>query len=87
MELLFQIILIIHIIAGSLGLLTGTINILQKKGGKRHRQIGRLFVFFMVTAGISSIILAILHPNNFNSLLEFSQSTWLVLAIGICDYA
>jgi hypothetical protein len=31
MELLFQIILIIHIIAGSLGLLTGTINILQKK--------------------------------------------------------
>ena len=65
MELVFQIILIIHIISGSLGLLTGTINILQKKGGKRHRQIGRLYVFFMVTAGISSIILAILHPNNF----------------------
>ena len=65
MELLFQIILIIHIIAGSLGLLTETINILLKKGGKRHRQIGRLFVFFMVTTGISSIILVILHPNNF----------------------
>ncbi len=65
MELVFQIILIIHIISGSLGLLTGTINILQKKGVKRHRQIGRLFVFFMITAGISSIILAILHPNNF----------------------
>ena len=65
MELLFQIILIIHVIAGSLGLLNGTINILQKKGGKRHRQIGRLFVFFMITTGISSIILAILHPNNF----------------------
>ena len=65
LELLFQIILIIHIIAGSLGLLTETINILLKKGGKRHRQIGRLFVFFMVTTGISSIILAILHPNNF----------------------
>ena len=65
MELLFQIILIIHIISGSLGLLTGTINILQKKGGKRHRQIGRLFVFFMISTGISSILLAILNPNNF----------------------
>lgn len=65
MEFLFQIILIIHIISGSLGLLTGTINILQKKGGKRHRQIGRLFVFFMISTGISSILLAILNPNNF----------------------
>ena len=65
MELLFQIILIIHIVSGSLGLLTGTINILQKKGGKRHRQIGRLFIFFMITTGISSILLAILNPNNF----------------------
>jgi uncharacterized membrane protein len=65
MELLFQIILIIHIISGSLGLLTGTINILQKKGGKRRRQIGRLFVFFIISTGISSILLAILNPNNF----------------------
>lgn len=65
MELLFQIILVIHIVSGSLGLLTGTINIVQKKGGKRHRQIGRLFVFFMIATGISSILLAILNPNNF----------------------
>ena len=69
MELLFQIILIIHIISGSLGLLTGTINILQKKGGKRRRQIGRLFVFFMVSTGISSILLAILNPNNFQLIV------------------
>ena len=69
MELLYQIILIIHIISGSLGLLTGTINILQKKGGKRHRQIGRLFVFFMVSTGISSILLAILNPNNFQLIV------------------
>ena len=65
LKLLFQITLIIHIISGFSGLVLGTINIIRKKGGKQHRQIGRLFVFFMVSTGISSLILALIHPNVF----------------------
>ncbi len=65
LKLLYQITLIIHIISGFSGLALGTINIIRKKVGKQHRQIGRLFVFFMVSTGISSLILALIHPNVF----------------------
>lgn len=69
MKLLFQITLVIHILSGFCGLILGTINIIQKKGGKQHRQIGRLFVFFMVSTGISSFILVLIHPNVFRFVL------------------
>lgn len=57
--------MIVHVISGFSGLALGTINIIRKKGGKKHRQIGRLFVFFMLSTGISSLILALIHPNVF----------------------
>ncbi|HCS21544.1 MAG TPA: hypothetical protein DIW47_13455 [Bacteroidetes bacterium] len=65
MKSLFQFFLILHIIGGTLGLLSGTINILMKKGNKRHKQNGKLFVYGMLTAGFSSLVLALLHPNIF----------------------
>jgi uncharacterized membrane protein len=65
MLLIYKIILLIHITSGSVGLLTGTINIIKKKGGKRHRQIGKLFLFSMITTGVSSIILALVKSNTF----------------------
>ena len=39
MDTLFKIFLIIHIIGGSVGLITGTINIIRKKADKNHRLI------------------------------------------------
>jgi uncharacterized membrane protein len=65
MEQLFTIILILHIIGGGVGLLTGTYNILRVKGGKTHRRVGQVFVYAMVTAGSTSLLLAVLHPNYF----------------------
>lgn len=52
-------------IGGSIGLLTGLINIFRKKGDKNHRLIGKIFFVSMLTAGISSLVLAFLHPNYF----------------------
>ncbi|GAB4454354.1 MAG: hypothetical protein OHK0036_17820 [Bacteroidia bacterium] len=65
MDTLFNVFLILHIVGGSLGLLTGMMNILQKKGNKTHKLIGKIFYFSMLTAGISSLALACLHPNYF----------------------
>ncbi len=65
MDVKFKIFLLLHILGGSVGLLTGILNIIQKKGDKKHRLIGKIFYFSMLTAGFSSLILAYLHPNYF----------------------
>jgi uncharacterized membrane protein len=65
MDTFFQYILICHIAGGSVGLITGLMNIVRKKGDKPHKVIGSLFFYSMLTAGISSLILSIIHPNYF----------------------
>lgn len=65
METIFQIFLILHIAGGAVGLLSGLVNVVRKKGDKNHVKVGKLFFFSMLTAGLSSLVLAILHPNHF----------------------
>ncbi len=65
MKTLFNIFLVIHIIAGATGLITGTISIIRKKGDKIHKLIGKIFLFGMQATGFSALILSILHPNIF----------------------
>jgi len=65
MKLLFTIFLVLHITGGAIGLITGTINILKKKGGKSHILVGKLFIYGMATAGFSALVLSIMHPNYF----------------------
>ncbi|MCC7532397.1 MAG: DUF2306 domain-containing protein [Bacteroidia bacterium] len=65
MNIIFTIFLILHIVGGSVGLFTGTINLVRKKGDKRHKLVGRFFVYGMLTAGFSSLVLSIIHPNYF----------------------
>jgi uncharacterized membrane protein len=43
METTFTILLVIHIISGSIGLLTGTVNLIRKKGDKSHKRTGLFF--------------------------------------------
>ena len=65
MDILFKIFLVLHIIGGSVGLFTGTINLIRRKGDKNHKLIGKFFVASMLTAGVSSLVLSIMHPNYF----------------------
>lgn len=65
MKLLFTLFLILHITGGAIGLITGTINILRKKGGKSHVLVGKLFIYGMSVAGISALVLSIIRPNYF----------------------
>lgn len=63
--MIFKIFLVLHIIGGSLGLLTGLCNIIRKKGDRNHKLVGKVFFISMLTAGISSLILSSLHPHSF----------------------
>ena len=65
MDTIFKIFLVIHIIAGTIGLLSGTINIIAKKGDKRHRLIGKFFLYAMLTVGLSAFVLSTMHENYF----------------------
>lgn len=65
MDFIFKIILGFHVLGGSIGLLTGTVNLLRKKGDKRHRKTGILFTYSMLMAGFTSLALSLIHPNNF----------------------
>jgi uncharacterized membrane protein len=62
---LYTIFLILHIVGGTIGLLSGTINIIRRKGDKYHRLAGKFFFYGMLTAGVFSFALSILHPNYF----------------------
>lgn len=65
MDIVFNIFLILHIVGGTIGLLTGLINIIRKKGDKPHKLVGRMFYYSMLTAGGSSLVLSNLHPSLF----------------------
>jgi len=65
MDILFKTFLVLHIIGGSVGLFTGTINLVCKKGDKNHKLVGKIFAFSMLTAGLSSFILSIILQNYF----------------------
>jgi hypothetical protein len=58
--------LIVHIFAGTLGLLSGTAAIFFRKGSPRHALAGKIFVASMLTMGVFAVYLAITkhQPNN-----------------------
>lgn len=65
MDILFETILVLHIVAGTLGLSSGTVNIIKKKGGNVHRIVGDIFLYSMLTVSVSAFALSIIHPNYF----------------------
>lgn len=65
MEQLFTILLVIHIVAGSIGLFTGTMNIIRKKGDKLHKSVGKFFLYSMLVNGFAGLIMSLIHTNYF----------------------
>jgi hypothetical protein len=65
MEILFKALLVIHIVAGSIGLSTGTLNIIRKKGDTAHKKAGMFFLYAMLINGFAGFFMAILHQNQF----------------------
>lgn len=72
----------IHIIAGALAMILGAVALLASKGAWLHRRSGRLFVYAMLTMGISGSILAAMHSlTNANVLGGFVSAYFVVTAL------
>lgn len=65
METTFTILLLIHIVSGSIGLITGTINLIRKKGDKLHKNFGFFFLSEMLINGVSGLLMSLIHFNFF----------------------
>src|SRR5580692_2479393 len=82
--MVYSPILIAHICAGRVGLLSGTAAISFRKGSPRHALAGRIFVASMLTMAIGAVYLAILRhqPSNIGGgLLTFYLigTAWLTV--------
>lgn len=67
MDQLFSTLLILHIIGGGVGLITGTIAAYVKKGSKPHLLSGIIFFWGMLVASVSALVMSWLpgHHNLF----------------------
>lgn len=62
---MFNLLLIIHIAGGTISLITGLIILLSKKGNRKHRLVGTIYFFAMLTGSVIAIPMCYLHPNAF----------------------
>ncbi len=61
MESIFKVFLVLHIIAGTTGLISGPISMLAQKGSRTHVIAGLIFYYAMIVVASSSFVLAIIH--------------------------
>ncbi|WP_298303097.1 DUF2306 domain-containing protein [Flavobacterium sp.] len=62
---LFQILLVLHILGGSISLLLGLFIMITKKGNRIHKIVGKIYFYSMLTAAIVALPMSYLHPNYF----------------------
>ena len=79
--------LVLHILAGTVGLLSGTFAIAVRKGSRMHRASGNIFTVAMLTLAGSAFCLDIVksqHGNIIGSIITFYMITtaWLAGAVG-----
>jgi uncharacterized membrane protein len=67
MPSLYQLLLIVHIVSGTTGLLSGTLAAIVKKGSSAHKVSGQFFFWGMLLASIAALVLSNLpeHHNLF----------------------
>ncbi len=69
MEAIVTPLLILHIGGGAIGLISGTVNLVRRKGDKPHALVGKLFVNAMMVAGFSAVALSLINPNYFLTIV------------------
>ncbi|MEO0589595.1 MAG: hypothetical protein AAFZ11_03430 [Pseudomonadota bacterium] len=87
---LFLAFVVLHVIAGSIGLIAFWIPIATKKGAKTHRSAGKWALFGFIGAGALAIAMAIYslidtsrHPEIEDRLLYEGLFGWMMLYLGI----
>ena len=82
MEISYKITLYLHILSGCLALLSGSISVISKKGGKVHRNSGKLFFYSMIGVCFSSVFISIVKNNQF--LLMIGLFSFYLNYMGYC---
>lgn len=75
---IFKILLITHIACGGASLILGLIQLIIKKGDKRHKLIGNIYFFVMLTAALVALPMSYLHPNYFLFIIGVFTSYMLL---------
>jgi len=73
--------LILHILGGTIGLLSGTLAIAVRKGSRLHRASGNVFTIAMLTLASSALCLAIMKSQRGNII--GSIITFYMIATGM----
>lgn len=68
MEKLIQNLIYFHAFLGAIGLITGALSIITKKGANVHRKSGRIFSYSMIISSMVSLVIAQM-PNHENTFL------------------
>ena len=61
--MIHDLILPIHILAGMIALIVGYVALFAAKGGRLHKQTGKMFVFAMVVMGLGGSFMAAIDPD------------------------
>jgi hypothetical protein len=68
---IFNLVLILHIISGTVGLLSGTLAMSLKKTGKLHKTIGKTFFYALAGVFVTSVYMSIAKNNIFLLMVGF----------------
>jgi uncharacterized membrane protein len=83
--------LIVHVAGASIGLLSGMTSLFSRKGGRVHRQSGKIFVGSMLAMCAAAIVLATLNAQPINlvagSLTAYLVATAMITVRPVADPA
>jgi uncharacterized protein len=68
---MFNVVLVLHIVSGFLGLISGTVAIFANKNLHLHKKVGRIFFYAMACIFITSVYMSIVKSNIFLFLIGF----------------
>ena len=70
--------LVVHIVAGGLGLVLGALALTARKGARLHRQSGMLFAYAMLTMCVFGTVLAVTknHAPTLNEAKAKFREAW-----------
>jgi len=71
MEIVIEYLLYIHIIAGTVSLLTGAVSLTSKKGAIWHRKSGKIYFYAMTVVFLTGIVIAGYRFNRFLFFIAF----------------
>jgi uncharacterized membrane protein len=63
--------LILHIVGGTISLISGLVAMLTEKGKKAHRLAGKIYFGGMTAVFVGAVVVAIAHNNNFLLMVGF----------------